>query len=49
LKKLNQFTEDIQNGAKIWQVLNNFSKTSQVVEIKDVPILGDLIREIFIQ
>ncbi|MFW9785335.1 MAG: hypothetical protein ACFFFB_23850, partial [Candidatus Heimdallarchaeota archaeon] len=48
LKKLNQFIEDIQNNSKIWQTLNNFSKTDQVLELKDVPTLGNLITDIFI-
>ncbi|MHA1992843.1 MAG: tetratricopeptide repeat protein [Candidatus Hodarchaeales archaeon] len=48
LKKLNQFAEDIQTDTNIWETLNNFSKTNQVVEIKDVPPLESLISEIFI-
>jgi hypothetical protein len=48
LKKLNQFAEDIQNNANIWKTLNNFSKTNQIVEVKDVPTLENLITEIFI-
>jgi hypothetical protein len=39
LKKLNQFAEDIQTNTTIWQTLNNFSKTNQIVEIKNVPPL----------
>lgn len=49
IKKLNQFTEDIQNDATIWQTLHNYSKANQVVEIKDSPSLGNLITEIFIE
>jgi tetratricopeptide (TPR) repeat protein len=48
VKKLSKFAEDIQNNANIWTTLNTFYKTNQVVEIKDVPSLGNLITEIFI-
>ncbi|MFX1456050.1 MAG: tetratricopeptide repeat protein [Promethearchaeota archaeon] len=49
LKKLNQFAKDIQNNITIWQTLTKFSKTNQVVELKDAPVLGDLITEIFVK
>jgi tetratricopeptide (TPR) repeat protein len=49
LQKLNQFAEDIQNNANIWKTLHNFSQTNQVVEIKDIPTLGNIINEIFIE
>ena len=49
VKKLNKFVEDIQNNANIWNTLNTFYKTNQVVEIKDIPSLGNLITDIFIE
>ncbi|MHA1931450.1 MAG: tetratricopeptide repeat protein [Promethearchaeota archaeon] len=49
IKKLSKFAEDIQNNANIWKTLNNYSKINQIVEIKDVPPLGSLITEIFIE
>jgi len=49
VKKLNKFAEDIQNNANIWKSLNTFYKTNRVVEIKDIPSLGNLITEIFIE
>jgi len=48
VKKIDKFAEDIQKDATIWQTLNNFYKTNQVVEIKDVPSLENLIADIFI-
>ena len=49
VKKLNKFAEDIKNDVTIWKTLNTFYKTNQVVEIKDVPSLGNLIADIFIK
>ncbi len=48
LKKLDLFTESIKENTEIWQTLNTFSQTNQVVEIKDAPFLENLITEIFI-
>ncbi|MFW9877341.1 MAG: hypothetical protein ACFFG0_29990 [Candidatus Thorarchaeota archaeon] len=48
LKKLTQFAEHIKKDSTIWQTLNNFAKTNQIVEIRDIPTLGNLITEIFI-
>jgi tetratricopeptide (TPR) repeat protein len=49
IKKLNQFTEDIQDNTMIWKTLNNFSRRNQIVELKDSPSLGSLISEIFVE
>jgi len=49
LKKLNQFIEDIQDNNTIWQTLNKYSRTNQVAELKDIPTLGTLITDIFIE
>lgn len=46
-KKLTQFTEGIRNTAAIWQVLQKFFKTSQVLTLKDIPPLESLISEVF--
>ncbi len=47
-QKLTRFTEQIQNITSIWQTLEKFYKTSQVLELKDNPSLESLITEIFI-
>ena len=47
-QKLSKFTESVQNNASIWQVLEKFYKTSQVLEIKDIPSLKSLITDIFV-
>jgi hypothetical protein len=49
LKKLNQFIEDIQDNNTIWQTLNKYSRINQVAELKDIPTLGTLITDIFIE
>jgi tetratricopeptide (TPR) repeat protein len=48
LQKLNDFTKRIQDEPSIWQTLEKFYKTSQVLEIKDNNSLESLINEIFI-
>ncbi len=47
-QKLTQFIEALQNRQSIWQALEKFSKTSQVLENRDIPQLKSLITEIFI-
>jgi len=47
-QKLAKFTEKIHNTPSIWQGLEKFYKTSQVLEIEDIPSLELLITEIFI-
>ncbi|MHA2181474.1 MAG: tetratricopeptide repeat protein [Promethearchaeota archaeon] len=47
-KKLTKFTERVQNNASIWDTLEKFYKTNQVLELKDNPLLESLIDEIFI-
>jgi len=46
-QRLTRFTEQIQNTTSIWQTLETFYKTSQVLELKDNPSLDSLITEIF--
>ncbi len=47
-QRLTQFTEQIQKTTSIWQTLETYYKTSQVLELKDDPSLDSLITEIFI-
>jgi len=47
-QKLTKFTERLQNTTEIWQLLERFYQTSQILELKDSPPLESLIEEIFI-
>jgi tetratricopeptide (TPR) repeat protein len=47
-QKLIKFVERIQDSTSIWQTLNKFQKTSQVVELRDIPVMESLLTEIFL-
>ncbi|MFW9942801.1 MAG: hypothetical protein ACFFFT_17330, partial [Candidatus Thorarchaeota archaeon] len=47
-EKLMIFIDRIQNNASIMKTLSKFKKTSQVVELDDIPILETLLTEIFL-
>jgi hypothetical protein len=47
-QKLTKFTEEIKNNASVWQTLEKFYQTSQVAELKDLPQIETLIKDIFI-
>ena len=47
-QKLIKFTEKLHNTTNIWQLLERFYQTNQVLELKDSPTLESLIEEIFI-
>lgn len=47
-QKLTSLIEELKNNSTIWLNLEKFYKTSQVVELKDLPQIEDLIKEIFI-
>ncbi|MFW9942159.1 MAG: hypothetical protein ACFFFT_14065 [Candidatus Thorarchaeota archaeon] len=47
-QKLTKFLEGIQDTASIWQALDKYYKTSQIAEVKDLPQIEDLIKDIFI-
>ena len=47
-QKLTKFTERLQNTTEIWQLLERFYQTSQILELKDSPPLESLIEEIFV-
>ncbi|MHA2132203.1 MAG: hypothetical protein ACW99L_19700, partial [Promethearchaeota archaeon] len=38
-QKLAKFVERIQDSTSIWETLNKFQKTSQVVELRDIPVM----------
>jgi hypothetical protein len=46
-QKLTKFIERIQNDAATLRTFDKFSKTSQVAELKDIPIVKNLLIEIF--
>ena len=46
-QKFDKFIERIQELTPIFQTLENFYQTSQVAELKDIPLLEPLILEIF--
>jgi len=47
-QKLTKFIKGIQNATSIWQLLEKFYQTGQVLELKDSPPLKTIITEIFI-
>ncbi|MHA1988385.1 MAG: tetratricopeptide repeat protein [Promethearchaeota archaeon] len=47
-QKLTNFVEEVQNNSTIWQTLDKFNMTSQVAELKDIPQIETLIKDIFI-
>jgi hypothetical protein len=46
-QKLTKFVERIQNTTIIWETLEKFHKSCQILELKDTPQLESLINEIF--
>jgi hypothetical protein len=47
LQKLTKFAERIQNTTNIWETLEKFYRTNQILELKDSPSLEALVTEIF--
>jgi hypothetical protein len=47
-QKLDKFTETIQKEPVIWQTLEKFEKSSQVVELKDLPEMEILLTNVFL-
>ncbi|MFX1456845.1 MAG: tetratricopeptide repeat protein [Promethearchaeota archaeon] len=47
IKKLNKFSDSIKNKSEIWEKLNNAVKTSQELNIDNLPLLGTVVNEIF--
>ena len=46
-QKLTRFIEKVRETTSLWETLDKFSKTSQVAELKDIPVVESLISEIF--
>jgi tetratricopeptide (TPR) repeat protein len=49
MQKLSLFAKQIKNSVSILDILDKFSKSSQVLELKDDPSLESLITEIFVR
>ena len=47
-QKLTKFTEEVQNNSSLWGSLERHYKTSQILELKDTPVLENLITDIFL-
>jgi len=47
-QKLTKFVEEMQKNTLLWQSLEQHYKTSQVLELKDSPIIENLITDIFL-
>ncbi|MHA2126755.1 MAG: tetratricopeptide repeat protein [Promethearchaeota archaeon] len=47
-KKLDKFTEEVQNNTSLWQSLKQHYNSSQILEVKNSPYLESLIKDIFI-
>jgi len=47
LKKLIKFSDSIKDKSEIWEKLNRAAKSSQVLDVDNLPLLGIVINEIF--
>ncbi len=48
-QKLTQFTERLKSNTQVLKALDRSNKTSQVLELRDIPALQDLITTVFIK
>lgn len=48
-QKLGQFVETIQSNSSIWETLEKYYKSSQIVEVTDIPNLERLLTDIFMK
>ncbi|MHA2197935.1 MAG: tetratricopeptide repeat protein [Promethearchaeota archaeon] len=47
-QKLDKFSETIQSISSIWETLEKFNKSSQVIELVDIPKMKTILEEIFL-
>jgi hypothetical protein len=47
-QRLGRFVVTIQEQTEIWETLKEFEKASQVVELKDLPNMENLLKDIFL-
>ena len=48
IKKLNKFSDSIKAKSEIWEELNKAAKTSQELNVDNLPLLGTVVNEIFV-
>jgi hypothetical protein len=48
-RKLVKFAETIQEESTIWETLEKFEKSSQVAELRDIPIIESILTNIFVK
>ena len=48
IKKLKKFSDSIKAKSEIWEKLNTAAKTHQELTVDNLPLLGDVINEIFV-
>jgi tetratricopeptide (TPR) repeat protein len=48
-QKLDEFSETIQSNSSIWEILERSYKSSQIIELADIPKLERLLTDIFMQ
>jgi len=48
-QKVKKFIDNVKKDKNIWKTFNEFNQSSRVVQLKDVPFLGSLITEIFLE
>jgi len=47
-QKLEKFAKTLQKEPAIWKTLEKFEKSSQVVELRDIPLMESLLNEVFL-
>lgn len=47
IKKLNKFSESIKANAVIWEKIQNAAKASRELTVDNLPVLGNIVNEIF--
>ncbi|MFX1569593.1 MAG: tetratricopeptide repeat protein [Promethearchaeota archaeon] len=47
-RRISYFLDKIQNDEEIWKTFNNFNQFNKEIQLKDIPSLETLIKEIFI-
>ncbi len=48
-KRLKSFVEELKRKKDVWETFEKFYRTSRKIQLKDIPSLEPLIKEIFIE
>ncbi len=48
-QRVKKFIDNIKKDKNIWKTFNEYNQTCRVVQLEDVPLLGSLITEIFLE